>query len=168
MKTEPGVIIQDGKEIAFDDYLKEIYAREHLESILENGSVCLCIYPEGKTSPVGGRVVAEGFIFPEGFFFIELGWNSPDYCGFGCAHLVDGDVSEVQISRDDFWEVSWNIGEYGGLLVVDTIHDEVFQKYRKMMNSGVKDDRNRNREYVRKMGQEYVAGFVPPPKKRQE
>ena len=67
---------------------------QELERVLENHTP-LAIFPDGLISHEDGwvhaRVVAEGFIVPNGFFFFDTGWNAPG-AGTGSDHFVEGNI----------------------------------------------------------------------------
>jgi len=68
----------------------------------------LVIYPFGVGSNTGPRVIAEGFVYPEGVFFFDIGWNNP-LAGTGTDHFVEG---KIEGPFPDFEEtMCWEVGK---------------------------------------------------------
>ena len=63
---------------------------KELEQLFEDHTPTV-IYPKGLSERIILRTIGEGFIYPEGVFFFDFGWNSPDG-GTGSDHFVSGEV----------------------------------------------------------------------------
>lgn len=63
---------------------------DELKKLFENHTPTV-IYPYGLADKEILRSIGEGFIYPEGVFFFDFGWNVPDG-GTGRDHFVPGEV----------------------------------------------------------------------------
>lgn len=88
--------------------------KKELEQKLEE-HIPLVIYPYGiEESNPSCRVIAEGFAFPEGLFFMDMGWNAPG-AGTGSDHWIDGPIQgpftgslpdlEPMVGYTQYWKV---------------------------------------------------------------
>ncbi|MCF6187189.1 MAG: hypothetical protein L3J49_06900 [Desulfobulbaceae bacterium] len=74
----------------------------------------LMIYPFGVGDSTGPRVIAEGFVYAEGVFFFDVGWNNP-MAGTGTDHFVEGRIEGPFPDLEE--NMYWKVGESA------TIHD---------------------------------------------
>jgi|GEM_PF-3865923 len=70
----------------------------------------LMVYPFGIGDSTGPRVIAEGFVYPHGVVFFDIGWNTP-YGGYHSNHVVHFVEGRVEGPFPDFEEtVYWILG----------------------------------------------------------
>lgn len=77
----------------------------------------LMIYPFGIGDSTGLRVIAEGFVYTDGIFFFDVGWNNPmgGYHSGHPGHFIEG---KIEGPFTDFEETMyWKVGKYA------TIHE---------------------------------------------
>ena len=68
--------------------------------------VPLIIYPNETDY---GRVISEGFIFKEGFFFLDFGWDNM-MAGTGSDHVIKGSITGPFKGDSDRIVRYWKIG----------------------------------------------------------
>lgn len=94
---------------------------KELEEALENNTP-LVIFPFGKSNPDVARVIAQGKLYPDCFYFFDVGWNAPG-AGTGTEHYISADKVEGPIDVDtdkvDGYSRRWKIGKAEILQVED-------------------------------------------------
>jgi len=70
--------------------------------------VPLMIYPFGIGDITGPRVIAEGFVYSDGVFFFDVGWNNP-MAGTGTDHFVEGKIEGPFPDNEE--TIYWKVGK---------------------------------------------------------
>jgi hypothetical protein len=135
----------------------------------------MVIYPNGiEESNPSGRVIAEGFAYSEGLFFMDMGWNEP-MAGTGSDHWIDGPIKgpftdplpdiEPMVGYTQYWKV-------GEDAFIFELKDEPMQfvsgvnqylmavaKYNQTEVERRKNDRFGNRARAKYWADDYVDGL---------
>ena len=135
----------------------------------------LMIYPFGIGDSTGPRVIAEGFVYTDGIFFFDVGWNNPmgGYHSSHPGHFVEG---RIEGPFPDFEEtMCWEIGKYA------TIHEIPDDDYRSSFERELavakenqrlverfKDDENNNRVRAKTVADEFVREILECSRNREE
>ena len=137
-----------------------------LQKCFENHSP-LVIYPFGVGDDNGSRVIAEGFVYPRGIFFFDVGWDNPmgGYHSSHPGHFVDGDIegSFPDTGNTRYWKVgnyatihevpdNGRRSELGNELAVAKENQKLVERF--------KDDNGNNRKRAKKVADEYVQEIL--------
>lgn len=155
-------VTHEGKVFPFEEWVTLKY-KDTLKDLLEDPTNAFYIFIDGLPDPItfpnpmDGRVVAEGYIVPKGFFFWETSWNTGENLAAPCGHFIDGTI------RDPKWVdgmgVVWVFG--GAALVLYSLENKNLQDYRKRMDNGWGTDPKRSREAGRTQALKIVAMSSP-------
>ncbi len=108
----------------------------------------LMIYPFGVGNPTGPRVIAEWFVYSEGVFFFDIGWNNP-MAGTGTDHFIEGKIEGPFPDLEE--TMYWKVGKRA------TIHDIPDDDYSSRFEEELAVGKN-NREWAKRYeGQKYKS-----------
>ncbi len=118
-----------------------------LQKRFEN-HIPLAIYPFGIGSNTGPRVIAEGFVYPEGVFFFDIGWNNP-MAGTGTDHFVEGKIEGPFPDCEE--TMYWKVGKHA------TIHEIPEDDYSSSFANELSVGKNNRERAERYQGDKYKS-----------
>ena len=135
---------------------------EELQKRFENHTP-LMIYPLGIGNPTGPRVIAEGFVYPEGVFFFDIGWNNP-MAGTGTDHFIEGKIEGPFPDLEE--TMYWTVGKKATIHEIpDDDYSSSFEeelaigKNNREWAKRYEGDKYKSRNRAQEIANEFAAGF---------
>jgi hypothetical protein len=141
-ETEIGTI----NGLSMSEFVKQRYA---LKELFEDPDQCMIAYPFG-TDDYLDLVIGEAFVYPEGVFFFDTSWNSPEQLSHFPGHFLPGKISKPLWV--DGLGTHWTIGKRA---VIRIGPEHLYEQY-KNFYATVKDDPNNNRTRAKLQADKYV------------
>ncbi len=135
----------------------------------------MMVYPFGIEDAIGPRVIAEGFIYPEGVFFLDSGWNTltGGYHSSHTGHFVEGKIEGPFPGSEE--TLYWKVGQYAiiqeipdGDYRLSFEHELAMARENQTVVERFKGDDNKNRVRAKTCADEFVREFRESHQRRGE
>jgi len=129
---------------------------KELQQLFETHSPAV-IQPRGLSDPEIRRTISEGFVYPFGILFFDIGWNNPDG-GTGSDHTIKGKIEgpfppEEMMTGVRRW---WKVGKAVIFEITSRFSDRGFYDEAMWNLEQIKEGRRDGREHAQKIANELV------------